>query len=63
MIKLRSYEIQPAFTAGGPEGVLIVLISAVFIEIYDTDMRICGCGKNTFDDTVMDEYDHFFSHG
>lgn len=63
MIKLRPCEIQPAFMAGGPESILIVLISAVFIEIYDTDMRICGCGKNTFDDTVMDEYDHFFSHG
>ena len=63
MIKLRSYEIHPAFTADGPEGVLIVLISAVFIEIYDTDMRICGSGKNAFDGTVMDEYDHFFSHG
>ena len=63
MIKLRPCEIQPAFTAGGPEAILIVLIAAVFIEIYDTDMRICGCGKNAFDDTVMDEYDHFFSHG
>jgi len=63
MIKLRSYEIQPAFTAGGPEGGLIVLVAAVFIEIYDTDMRICGSGKNAFDDAVMDEYDYFFSHG
>ena len=63
MIKLRSYEIQPAFMAGGPESILIVLISAVFIEIYDTDVRICGCGKNAFDDAVMDEYDYFFSHG
>ena len=32
-----------------PPGILTVLISAVFIEIYDTDVHICGCGKNTFD--------------